>query len=425
LKKSTGSPVAMTYLGHIAGAADLNSGKTNALQGVKVLSSRQLQITVDEPVAFFLKTLSYPTGDVLDSRVTKGTPNSYLTTTCSADVGAGPFRFVCRNGGTGYSSYYPTGSTPRINLQPNPYFYGKKARINITIPAVSAQDVDYKNFLAGGTDTTSLPAPEIAKWRGKPGSYEYPASAVEYITLDESTPPFNNVHCRLAVAYAIDRDTINNKILHGAQKTTYTVVPRGMLGYYDGKNNPHYNLAKAKQELAQCPGGVKNVQVAYASVASDADNEFAAITAMLGNAGMNVTVKKMALNDWYNILGQPLSKSDVKMADDGWVEDYPDPQDYCSLLLHSGSPYNVGGFNNKQYDKLVDQADMTFNTKKRATLYQEAQHIALSSGAWISIGNTVGHALVKPYVHGLVGSEAYAYLVAKNNDWSQVTISKH
>jgi ABC-type oligopeptide transport system substrate-binding subunit len=425
LKKSTGSPVAMLYLGHIVGAADLNSGKSNTLTGIKILNSRQIQIKVDEPIAFFLKTLSYPTADVLDPKVTTGTPNTYLTTTCTADVGAGPFRFVCRNKRSDYSSYYPSGSTPRINLEPNPYFYGKKPHIDVTIPAVPTQDVDYKNFLAGGTNTTSLPAAAMSQWRGKPGYYEYPASAVEYLTPDLTTAPFDNVHCRLALAYAIDRNTINNKILHGAQKTTYAVVPRGMLGYYGGKNNPHYDLPKARKELAQCPGGVKNVQVAYAGVATDVDNEFAAISAMAAKAGMEITLKKLQLNDWYNVLGQPLAKSEVQLADNGWIEDYPDPQDYCSLLLHSGSPYNVGGFDNKQYDRLVDTADVTYNAKKRAQLYEKAQNIVIGSGAWITIGNAVGHALVKPYVHGLVGGEAYAFLVAKNNDWSQVTIGKH
>jgi hypothetical protein len=33
--------------------------------------------------------------------------------------------------------------------------------------------------------------------------------------------------------------------------------------------------------------------------------------------------------------------------------------------------------------------------------------------------------MVKPWVHGLIGSEAFGFLVAKNNDWSTVTISKH
>jgi hypothetical protein len=53
---------------------------------------------------------------------------------------------------------------------------------------------------------------------------------------------------------------------------------------------------------------------------------------------------------------------------------------------------------------------------------RRAQHIALSQGAFISIGNKVAFALIKPYVHGLVGTEAYNWLMPRNFDWSEVSV---
>ena len=55
---------------------------------------------------------------------------------------------------------------------------------------------------------------------------------------------------------------------------------------------------------------------------------------------------------------------------------------------------------------LVDRADVILDRKKRAPLYIQAQHIALSQGAFISLIEDLSSELVKPYVHGLIGSEA-------------------
>jgi len=51
---------------------------------------------------------------------------------------------------------------------------------------------------------------------------------------------------RLAVSYAIYRDTIGNKVLHGTEIPLYSVVPKGIPGYdAAGKSfTPSYNPAK-------------------------------------------------------------------------------------------------------------------------------------------------------------------------------------
>src|SRR5579884_4069316 len=98
LAKSTNSPIAMLYFGHILGAKKLNDGKTNKLQGVKAIGKNVVQITLDKPIAYFLKTFSYWANKTLDPRVVRGLkPGTALTNDCSHGVGTGPFMFKCRN----------------------------------------------------------------------------------------------------------------------------------------------------------------------------------------------------------------------------------------------------------------------------------------------------------------------------------------
>jgi ABC-type oligopeptide transport system substrate-binding subunit len=423
LAPATTSPVALSYLGHIVGAAAYNSGKTNSLSGVKVLNARTVQISLDSPIAFFLKTLTYPTANILDPKVMTGkSSQTYLTNTCSANVSPGPFKFVCRNNSSAVTSFYSAGRTPQMSLVPNPAYYGTKPTIKVVMVAIPDVQTNYKDFHAGGIDVTSIPTTQIANSRHKPGFIQFPTSVVDYITPNQSVPPFNNIHCRLALAYAIDRDAINNSILHGSQSSTYSVVPKGMLGYYAGADNPHYNVARAKAELKLCPGGIHNVSLTYQHTSVDIDNEYNAIAHMWSAIGANVNVKPLTFNSWLSVVGKSLPSTNTQITENLWIEDYPDPYDYATLLLRAGQNYDIGLFNNAQYNKLVDQAAVEANPTKRAQLYIQAQHIALSQGAWISIGNQNGYALVNPKVQGLTGSEAFGILVPKNNDWSSVTI---
>jgi peptide/nickel transport system substrate-binding protein/oligopeptide transport system substrate-binding protein len=105
-----------------------------------------------------------------------------------------------------------------------------------------------------------------------------------------------------------------------------------------------------------------------------------------------------------------------------WTPDLADPWDLLSLSLRSGAPENVGGWTNQQFDQWVDQADQLFNdSTQRVSLYQQAEQLALSDGAWIPLDHPKFTAFIAPYVHGLVVTPVG--LMAP--DWSLVTVSAH
>ena len=210
-------------------------------------------------------------------------------------------------------------------------------------------------------------------------------------------------------------------MLGGTVRPSYTVVPKGILGYYSGADNPHYSLARAKAELAQCPSRTVPFALKYEHYGSDNINEATAIATMLSQAGLNVRLTGLTPNAWGQTVSHSLDATHTQLLFDGWVQDYPDPQDYCTLLLRSGSPYAVGGWHSSAYDRLVDRADETLNPKQRAALYIQAQHLAISQGAFITINQALSYELIRPSVHGLVTTEAYVDVVAKDLDCANVS----
>jgi ABC-type transport system substrate-binding protein len=368
---------------------------------------------------------------VIDRAVVEGKPmgtysdqyaGNYLTNTCTGNQGAGPFKFVCHDRSSTLHSFY-SGSIPKYTLVPNPYYYGRRPHIRLELQTFAST---YKAYLAGTLDTTPLTPEYLNHWRGQSTQYHpFPSSIVNYLTPNVHLAPFDNVHCRLALAYAIDRSTLATTVLGGTRRATYTVVPKGMLGYYSGKDNPHYDLAKARAELAKCPDRTTPVTLIYPGSNAAGRNAGHFIVRGLVAAGFNIKLKLVSTSDWLKVVGQPLDGTKTQLAFNGWQQDYPDPQDYCTLLLRSGQFGGIGGWSNATYDRLVDQADGLLDSKKRAQLYIQAQHLALSQGAWISLNYQISFELIKPYVHGLIGTEAVSYLVPKNNDWANVSVSPH
>ncbi|HEX9067391.1 MAG TPA: hypothetical protein VF807_01390, partial [Ktedonobacterales bacterium] len=81
-----------------------------------------------------------------------------------------------------------------------------------------------------------------------------------------------------------------------------------------------------------------------------------------------------------------------------WQADYPDPQDFLSLLVHTGSPYNQSGISLPAADTLLDQADANPNQAARLAQYQQAEQLLVNAVAWIPIGQSMNAYVVRPRV---------------------------
>ncbi len=426
LLPSTKSQLAAIYLSHIRGATDVVTGKTQTLSGVKAVGLKTVQITLDSPVAYFLVALANNTGDVLDRRVMLGKPaGTYLTNACVGNVGAGPFKFVCRNNSATRDSFYPTGHTPYMDFVPNPNYYGAKPKIKLHAPVFTTSDAVFRAYQAGELDGATLPASSLNAAKSMKGFINVPQFETDFITPNSQVPPFNNEHCRLAVSYAINRENITRSVLQNSYTPLYDIVPPGISGYFGQEPDiPHYNPVRAKSELAQCPGGLNHVTMTVQNASPDIVREYDAIRTDLRRIGATITIKQLGVIPWLRVVTQNMNatKNQETITQNLWIDDYPDPQDWLTNLLRSNSPNNIGGFKSAEFDSLVDRADIEANAARRATLYRQAAKIALKGGYWIAVGVINGLYVISPRVHGLVAANSWTW--PANNDWSKVRLGK-
>ena len=149
------------------------------------------------------------------------------------------------------------------------------------------------------------------------------------------------------------------------------------------------------------PGGRGLGPLAYHFNTSDANQRIAElIQAQLKEIGVALELRRL---DW---------AAHIKLVDDGsagffrqgWIADYPDPENFLTVLFHSrnvGAPGNTSRYRNPAVDRLLDEADTMPAGAPRMKRYQEAEQVILGDAVWISLYFYASRGLIKPYVKGL------------------------
>jgi peptide/nickel transport system substrate-binding protein/oligopeptide transport system substrate-binding protein len=88
----------------------------------------------------------------------------------------------------------------------------------------------------------------------------------------------------------------------------------------------------------------------------------------------------------------------------GWIADYPDPENFVTVLFHSrnvGAAGNTSRYRNPELDRLLDQADAMPAGPARTKIYQDAEQRLLDDGLWITLYHYASRALIRSTVKGL------------------------
>ena len=85
----------------------------------------------------------------------------------------------------------------------------------------------------------------------------------------------------------------------------------------------------------------------------------------------------------------------------GWIQDYPDPQNWLSVYFKCDATFAKRfAYCNPEFDKLVTQADQSFDQTQRMELYQQAGQILVDDIPSPFLYNLSNIVLVKPNVTG-------------------------
>jgi oligopeptide transport system substrate-binding protein len=356
-------------------AMNTDSPKVKELSGLKVLDETSFEVTLSNPFGLFEYTLGFDAFDPLPQAFFDD-PKEFE----KAPIGDGPYMM------DGQWKHNDT-----INLQRYPDYAGTAAVADKVELPIYTGDAAWLDFQAGNVDIIFVGSDHLgeAKQQFPDTVSEQPSSTLLFLGLPMYDPKFQSKELRQALSLGVDRQAVMNAILV-AEQPADDFAPPPVTGYRQGIcTNCAYDPTTAKQLFDQSgwtgpmtlnfPGDDTTLQQAMEAVANQ----------WRDNLGLDVKLNPINPNSYYDYT---FGKKMTGPWWDGWVEDYPHLQDYLEPIYGTNGSYNVSGYQSKEFDKLLDQANQ-LDISQSLPIYQQADDMLLDempSIPWGYLGfNTV------------------------------------
>jgi len=384
----TGSTTAATYLGDIVGVDEVLAGQATEISGLKIIDDYTLEVTIDVPKSYFLSKLTYPTAFVVDRAEAEGggawwrSPN-----------GTGPF------------TLQHWQQAEKLILKRNELYYGEVAKVS----HVSFElwgGVPMNMYETGEIDVTGVSINYIEKVTDETGPF-YPDLRISpelsfyYIAFNAARPPFDDADIRRAFSMAIDKDKLISLVFKGTMEPADGILPPGMPGYNQALTGLEYDVAGAKELIAQSSYGdvsrLPPITITTLGWGGSISRELEAVVYQWReNLGVEVTVRQLEPERFL----YHLAEEKDEMFYTGWIADYPHPQDFLDILFHSGAENNYGQYSNPEVDALLEAAGVEPDSSSSLELYRQAEQMLVDDAACIPLSFGRDYVLVKPYVKG-------------------------
>jgi peptide/nickel transport system substrate-binding protein len=285
----------------------------------------------------------------------------------NAPVGTGPFMW----------DSWTKGQSVKVTANKN--YWGHKPHLDGVTWTVVADANTRKLQLQGGQiDIDDTPDwSSFQSLKGAPGinAQTFKSTYEEYVTFNQQRKPFQDVHVRRAIAYALDRNAIIKTVLFGNGTPADSLLSPGTPFYDKDNGAPTFDMAKAKQEMAQSsvPKGFSTTMLI-----SSGDPNQASIAQIMQSElkDLGITLKIQQLDP--TAQKQARLKSDFDLVAQAWTMDIPDPDEWTSFAVdpNGGSHSAFSYYNNPKIIALNKKAEQETDDSKRADLYSQIQKIA-------------------------------------------------
>lgn len=374
-------------LQEIEGADVLSTGESKELAGVATPTPQTVDIKLKRRFTPFLKKLAMPAAAIVPKGIAD--TDQKMREFDRNPIGAGPWVLS------------KWEHDQFLEFVPNEHYWGGKPKLEKFVYNVQVDDnVQRQQYKVGQIDQYIIGFTAWDKWvedpKQKEALVELPELNTYFIAINHTKEKFKDKRVRQALAMAIDKKTIFEKIQKSRGHLAKGVVPVGVEGYRPDVKGIDYNPDGAKALLAEA--GVSNLSVDL-WIRSEAQNdEIAAIVKdNMEAVGIQLNIMRRDLAS----LREGIYNGATDLYTYSWWLDYPDIQNALEPTLHSRNiPRNGNGahFNNPVYDQLLDQADSENDPAKRMELYQQAEDLAIDEVAWIPTYHRTSYVAVQPWV---------------------------
>ncbi len=278
-------------------------------------------------------------------------------------IGTGPFEFVSWQHGD------------RIELKRFAQYFKGLPKLERIVFRVLPDD----NTMLDATQAHSIdlvvapPQAQVSSYREIPGVVTAlaPWNAQAALIFNSRKPALHDRAVRAAIAYAIDKDTIVDKISHNVGQVARNSLPPTAIGYEPLRPYAH-DPRRARELLAG-----RHIDFTLATIAGAATLDQMALTIQsnLRAVGITMTIKPYPYETIFAIDG-PLYRGTYDAAIYGTTLNWdPDVLAYLGCANWYPKGENVYGYCNPQLDALEESGLQTDEPAQRAAIYRKASRV--------------------------------------------------
>ncbi|NOK60554.1 MAG: peptide ABC transporter substrate-binding protein [Chloroflexi bacterium AL-W] len=238
----------------------------------------------------------------------------------------------------------------------------------------------------------------------------YPGASTFNLSFNLTLEPFSDQKVREAFSYAFDRETYCEVIRNGDCTPTLSWIPEGVPGAIE-TDQFGYDPDAALQALSEStyggPEGLPEIKLTYNSDDPATQPRVEWIAGQFREVfGIEVTLDPVEGKTLVALRKDPTTFPQM-LAFGGWIQDYPDPQNWLSVFWTCDSTFAQRvAYCNEEFDALIEQADTSTDQEERIQLYEQAGEILIADVPGPFAYNLSNIFLVDPRVQNYVGTAA-------------------
>lgn len=422
---ATKSQYAYLFSG-VKNADEIVAGKKSpSTLGVKAQGEHTFIVTLDKPITYFKKLMTYPLFGPISEKAVKKWGSKYATK-AQYMLYSGPFKL------TGW-----TGTNNSWQFVKNNQYWDKKAvhlqKINYTVNESTTTTLNL--FQEKKLDLTQLASEQVKNMKNSSDYTTYPYSITAFLVYNFQDSnatikkALNNAKIRQAISLSINRKTLVKNVIGDASTVSKTFVPQDLVkdaktgkDFADEstvKNSTSYNKALAQKLWKQ---GLKETGIKKLSIQLLASNDEPnkPISQYLKSAleknldGLTVNLSNIPSK----VASSRAQSGDFDLYLSGWGADFNDPISHLQIMTNN-SGYNYGKYNSSTYNALVNKAQNqdANDTSARWQDMINAEKTIMKDQGITPLYQTVYSYLQNPKVKGIIHNTAgtqwnykYAYI---------------
>ena len=297
-----------------------------------------------------------------------------------------------------------------VSLKKSPHFHAADTVVldRVIFYPTENPGAEFKRFRAGELDWTDVVPTTQLGWIRRNLADEFHVSSylgTYYYGLNLQRPPFaGNPDLRRALALALDRKILTERIVGAGQQPAYSWVPPGVANY--GAQVPDWASWSREQQLAEArrlyaaagygPERPLEVEIRYNT---QSDHKKIAVTvAFMWKQALGVRTT-LVNEEWKVFLQNRRFGKLTEVFRGAWISDYNDAFSFIELLT-GGNNLNDTGYANPEYDRLVELAGQEADPQQRREWMQQAERVMLEDQPIIPIYFYVNARMVAEHVVG-------------------------